>query len=181
MQRQPRGLQLKVCNSCLFRLQAGAGLVSIMIAMFVIMVSVLGYVAMQVKSLRTVTASQLQTQAITVAYSITDAIRANPAAALAGDYDGALTPPSTTVRCEGLSASCTASQIAANDMKVWSLVLNRLPGGKASVERIPVAEKGTLVRVNVCWNEGRKASAGSCPPPDDASNAIRRHALEVIL
>jgi type IV pilus assembly protein PilV len=181
MQRQPREFLLKTRNSCLFGRQAGAGLVSIMIALFVIMVSVLGHVAMQVKSLRTVTASQLQTHAITIAYSISDGMRANRKAALAGDYDGALNLPATTVTCEGLSASCTASQIAAHDMEAWSLMLERLPAGMASVERTPVAGKGVLARVHVCWNEARMASAASCPPPDDANNRLRHYALEVIL
>ena len=172
---------MKVRNSCRPRFIEGAGLVSIMIAMFVIMVSVLGYVATQVKSLRAVTASQQQTHAITIAYSITDGIRANRAAALAGDYDGRLTPPATRVTCEGLSASCTGSQIAADDMNAWSLMLKRLPGGMASVERTPVAGKGVLVRVNVCWNGERKAMAGKCPPSGDANNRLMRYALEVLL
>lgn len=163
------------------RLQAGAGLVSIMIAMLVIMASVLGYVAMQVKSVRAVTASQLQTHAITIAYSITDSIRANRTAALAGDYDGVLTTPASSVTCEGLSASCTASQIAADDMKAWSLMLTRLPRGLARIERIPVTEKAVLVRVNVCWNEARKASTGSCPPLDDTIHSLKRYELEVML
>ena len=181
IQRQPRGHKLKVRNRCLFRFHAGAGLVSIMIAMFIIMVSVLGHVAMQVKSLRAVTASQLQTHAIVIAYSITDGIRANRTAALAGDYDGALSPPATTVTCEGLSASCKGSEVAANDMKAWSLMLNRLPGGMASIERIPLSEKGVLARVHVCWNEGREASADSCPAPDDANSMLKRYELEVML
>ena len=172
---------MKVRNSCLFRLQAGAGLVSIMIAMFVIMVSVLGYVAMQVKSLRAVTASQLQTHAITIAYSISDGIRANRTAALAGHYDGALNPPAMTVTCVGVSASCTGSQIAAHDMEAWSLMLERLPAGMASVERIPVAGQGELARVHVCWKEARMESAASCPPPDGANNRLKRYALEVML
>lgn len=172
---------MKVRNSGLIRLQAGTGLVSIMIAMFVIMVSVLGYVAMQVRSLQTVTASRLQTQAITIAYSITDGIRANRPAALAGDYDGALTPQATTVTCEGLSASCTGSQIAADDMNAWSEMLKRLPGGMASVERTPVAGKGVLVSVSLCWNEERRVSADNCASSGDASDRLKRYALEVIL
>ncbi len=172
---------MKVRNSCRPRFIEGAGLVSIMIAMFVIMVSVLGYVAMQVRSLQAVTASQLQTHAITIAYSITDGIRANRAAAVAGDYDGGLIPPETRVTCEGSSASCTGSQIAADDMNAWSLMLKRLPGGIASVERTPVGEKGVLVRVNVCWNGERKASAGNCVPSGDTNNRLMRYALEVML
>jgi len=163
------------------RLQAGTGLVSIMIAMFVIMTSVLGFVAMQAKSLRIMSASQLQTHAVTIAYSITDGIRANRTAVLAGHYDGVLTTPASSVTCEGVSASCTASQIAASDMKAWSLMLTRLPGGLASIERIPATEKAVLMRVNVCWNEARKASTGSCPPPDDAINPMKRYELEVML
>ena len=172
---------MKVRNSYLHRLQAGSGLVSIMIAMFVIMVSVLGYVAMQVKSLRAVTASQLQTHAITIACSITDGIRANRTAALAGHYDGALTPQASTVTCEGLSASCTGSEIATDDMNAWSEMLKRLPGAMAGVERTPVAGKGVLVSVNICWNEERRVTADDCPPSGDASDRLKRYVLEVML
>ncbi len=172
---------MKVRNSDICSLQAGSGLVSIMIAMFVIMVSVLGYVAMQVKSLRAVTAGQLQTHAITIACSITDGIRANRTAALAGDYDGALTPQATTVTCEGLSASCSGSEIAADDMNAWSEMLRRLPGGMASVERTAVAGKGVLVSVSLCWNEERRVPADNCASSGDASDRLKRYALEVML
>ena len=101
--------------------------------------------------------------------------------ALAGDYDGALTPQPATVTCEGLSASCTGSRIAADDMNAWSEMLERLPGGMASVERIPVAGKGVLVRVNLCWNEERRVSADNCASSGDASDRLKRYALEVML
>ena len=159
----------------------GVGLVSIMIAMFVIMTSVLGYVAMQVRSMRAVTGSQLGTQAMTIASTIADGLRANRPAAIAGNYDGPVTSPESIPQCEGLSASCSASETAAHDMQAWRASLAALPGGKAHILRTLAADGETLLRVAVCWNGERVAASESCPPVDGETKPLKHYALEVIL
>ena len=174
-------LQLHAHYACKARLQRGAGLVSIMIAMFIIMTSVLGYVAMQVRSMRSVTASQLETQAITIASSIADSIRSNEPAALGGRYDGEVTASGMAGACEGIAAVCTAPEMAAYDMTTWRLSLDRLPGGRARIVRFVVPGEGTLLKVAVCWNANREGAGAGCPPGSEENNPPGSYALEVML
>ncbi len=152
-----------------------------MIAMFIIMTSVLGYVAMQVRSMRTVTASQLEMQAITIASSIAESLRSNETVALGGGYDGEVTASGISGTCEGAATICTAAEIAAYDMTTWQSSLATLPGGRARIERLVVPDEGTLLRVTVCWNANREAPDASCSPGNGDTNPPGSYALEVML
>jgi len=71
--------------------QAGVGLIEILIAVLVLSIGFLGMAALQTKALSNNNSAMARTQATIASYSILDAMRADRANALAGNYDGTVT------------------------------------------------------------------------------------------
>ncbi|MDD3575916.1 MAG: type IV pilus modification protein PilV [Halothiobacillus sp.] len=71
--------------------QRGVGLIEVLIAVLVLSIGFLGIAALQAKSLSGNSSAMMRTQANIAAYSMFDAMRADRAAALAGNYDGTVT------------------------------------------------------------------------------------------
>lgn len=83
-----------------------------------------------------------RTQAVALAYEVTDRMRANRDAALNGDYDLALSDS---------KPSCSGS-IAACDLNDWLTSLeNRLPAGDGSV----AVDANGLATIQTQWDPGR--------------------------
>ncbi len=139
---------------------AGFSLLEVLIALVILSVGLLGIAAMISSSVKSNDSAYLRTQATALAYSIIDRMRTNQLAAQNGDYDiaiGTPAPGSSTV-CDGGSANCDSSALAAFDLAQWKQSLtsstNGLPSGDGS---IGTAATGgvTTVTVTVQWNDSR--------------------------
>lgn len=125
------------------RLQRGAGLVEVLVAVIVLSIGLLGIAGMQLGSLRSNHSAWMRSEATLRALDIMDAMRANQVAAVNGDYDiaiGAAAPSGATTR--------------DLDLQEWKQNLAVLPAGDGSIARTVVAGR-TLFTVTVQWDDSR--------------------------
>jgi type IV pilus assembly protein PilV len=112
-------------------LTQGFTLLEVLIAVLVFSFGLLGIAAMVLTSVRGTHTAQLHTQATFLAQWMSDAMRANSAAVMAGNYDG---PALTALATNCTSASCSPATLATRDREVWGTMLARaLPAGAGSV------------------------------------------------
>lgn len=90
------------------RTQAGVGLLEVMISVLIMGIGLLGIAAMQATALKNSQSSLERSQAVIQSYAILESMRANRQAAIAGQYNLALTcdPPA-------------AGTLAQSDMNAW--------------------------------------------------------------
>jgi type IV pilus assembly protein PilV len=117
--------------------QRGVTLIEALVALLVLSIGLLGVAGLQMVALRNNHGAHLRSQATVLAYDIADRMRANRAAALAGDYD---------VAVGGTIAGAT---LAAIDVQTWKQTLSGvLPGGDGSLAR-----NGNVVRIQIQWRD----------------------------
>lgn len=140
---------------------AGFTLIEVLVAVLVLSIGLLGLAGMQARALQFGQGAYLRSQATLLASDILDRIRANPEAALAGQYDIGLTDaPDSSATCIG--AACGTSALASFDTNVWRCSLGNwdddancqalnidglLPEGKGSI-----ANSNGLITVTVQWH-----------------------------
>ncbi len=112
----------------------GAGLIEVLICLLVITLGLLGFAGLQLQSLRTNQAAQLQTRATGAAYDLIERMRANRSIAALGGYrlsSGADARP--VPECN--ARNCSAQQLAQRDLALWKENLaHEFPEGDGEVE-----------------------------------------------
>ena len=128
------------------RVQRGAGLIEVLVAVLVLAIGLLGIAAMQTTALRNNQSALERSQAVIQSYAILDAMRANREQALAGAYDlGALT----------CAVPATAGTLAQNDLIAWMQSLQATLGPDACGQVSCPANSPCTVTVR--WNDVRAA------------------------
>lgn len=114
----------------------GLTLSGILVAVLVLGIGLLGVAGLQARALQMNTGSYQRTQAMMLAQSMVDRMRANAKDTVSqnGYYDmGGSASASTTAACT-TTAGCDEQQIASKDLAVWTgAVTDRLPGGTGVV------------------------------------------------
>ena len=133
---------------------SGFSLLEVLIAVLVLAVGLLGVAALQLNGLKNNQSALQRSLATTLAYSMMDAMRANRAGALAGNYTmtKTCTPPS-------------GGTLVSNDKRVWIETL-KTNLGDADTTCGEVSCTGAVCTVKVYWDDSR-GSAG------DASQVIQ--------
>jgi type IV pilus assembly protein PilV len=135
--------------------QAGFSLIEVLVTVVVLAIGLLGLAGLQINGLRYTHSAYFRSQATILAEDILDRMRANRAAAEAGNYIIGIGTSPGTASCEGTSANCTSDQMAGADLYEWKQVLSKtLPQGNGSVAR-----QGDGFRVVVQWDDSRGADA----------------------
>jgi type IV pilus assembly protein PilV len=124
------------------RVQSGAGLIEILIAILVVAIGVIGVSRVQINMLRSTQDAMLRTQASILAYDMIDRLRLDRERALAGAYD----------RSFGDEAPGTGT-IPGDAVNEWLNQLARLPEGDGAILR-----NVNQFTVRVRWDETRGAS-----------------------
>jgi len=124
----------------------GVGLIEVLVAVLVLAIGLLGVAAMQALALRNSQSSLERSQGVVHAYTILDAMRANPVAARGGAYNIGMT---CTVPAGGA--------LPANDLRNWMTELQQNLGPTACGQ---VNCVGPMCTVTVQWDDSR-GSAGS--------------------
>lgn len=149
------------------RVQSGITLIEALIALLLLSGAALGYAALQVRGLSSNAGAMWRSKAALLAYEMSDRMRANRLAVVAGSYN-ALTVPAA-VAC-GAGASCTTSNMALLDFFQWRTSLaSELPAGSGAVcldatpddgdAANPACDgAGTTFAVKVFWVEHNEAS-----------------------
>ena len=92
--------------------QDGVGLIEILIAVLVLSIGFLGMAALQTKALSNNNSAMARTQATIASYSILDAMRADRANALGGNYN-------TTVTTGGGNCPAAGNTLASAQLNIW--------------------------------------------------------------
>ena len=143
----------------LVRGQRGDTMIEILVTIIILAVGVLGAAALQVTTLKNLNTSHSASAAAIVAQDFSERMRANPTAALAGDYEHAAALE-VFPNCE--TGVCTRTELASYDIGTWWNQLTAvLPVGSAEVTR----DIGTNTFVlTIRWDEDRSGSEGvNCP------------------
>jgi type IV pilus assembly protein PilV len=125
----------------------GVGLIEVLVAVLVLAIGLLGVAAMQAMALRNSQSSLERSQGVIHAYTILDAMRANPGAARAGAYNMGLT-----------CAVPSAGNLVANDKRAWIDMLQQNLGNTACGQ---VACAGALCTITVQWDDSRGSSGST--------------------
>lgn len=119
----------------------GFSLIEVLVAVLVLSIGLLGLAALQATSLKSNDGAYLRTQATILSYDLFDRMRANRAAAWAGDYDIDI----------GDSAP-TGTSRAQQDVNFWlGQLATKLPSGDGEVD----CSNAPNCRVLVQWNDER--------------------------
>jgi len=145
----------------LSRRQRGDTMIEVLVTIIIIAVGVLGTAALQVTTLKNLSSSHSASVAAIVAQDFAERMRANPVAALAGNYDHSVAP-TTTTDCVG-SPCADVADLAAYDIETWWAQLTAvLPSGSGEVK--PLTPGGNIFELTVRWDEDRSGSVGvACP------------------
>lgn len=138
----------------------GFTLIEVLVTLLVLSIGLLGIAKLLLVSSRANDSAYLRTQATALAYSILDSMRANPQAAVAGNYNGsaaAATNPGT--QCPA-SSPCSTATIAQYDMWNWqqALTTGLGPSGSGTVATANVTDPVTggtdvTATITVQWND----------------------------
>ncbi|RLU00871.1 type IV pilus modification protein PilV [Ketobacter sp.] len=118
-------------NHSLNQRQTGVGLIEVLVALLILTIGILGMVALQTRALQFSQDSVYTSQALMMAYEMTDRMRANR-----GSENDYLVDYGTDVaagtNCE--SSVCTATQMARFDTSLWKqAIAANLPYGDGEI------------------------------------------------
>jgi type IV pilus assembly protein PilV len=138
----------------------GFTLIEVLVTLLVLSIGLLGIAKLLLVSSRANDSAYLRTQATSLAYSILDSMRANRAAAVAGNYSGSsgsATNPGT--QC-AVSSPCSPATTAQYDLWNWqqALTTGLGPSGSGSVTTANVTDPVTgdtdvTATITVQWND----------------------------
>lgn len=154
-------------NGCRKTHQRGMSLVEVMVALLVLGIGVMGYAALQLRSVKMSEDTYSRSQAMAIAQDAIERVRANIDGLptyLSTNWGADLAAPET--RCTYTNAipptPCTAEQMVANDVyELRTTARTMLPAGSVEVEAC-----NQLTCVTVAWNETTTANCDQ-----DAINA----------
>ncbi|WP_370981550.1 type IV pilus modification protein PilV [Agaribacterium sp. ZY112] len=130
------------------KLQAGAGLIEVMVAVLVLGIGLLGLMNLQNRSLQLNQQAYLYSQASNLAWDIMERMGANSAVADSYllDYGAAV-----TASTDCTSTNCSAEQLAQWDQAQWLIDLNKsLPLAEASItQAVGLREYTISIRMDV--------------------------------
>lgn len=122
--------------------QCGATLIEVLVAIVILSIGLLGLAGLQATSVQGNYGAFYRSQATILAADITDRMRANRKAAIAGNYN----------LSELKSAYTTTSTRADKDLNEWLIQVAKLPAGKARIER---DSSTALVTITINWDDSR--------------------------
>ncbi|HEX2138610.1 MAG TPA: type IV pilus modification protein PilV [Woeseiaceae bacterium] len=138
----PAGASLALSAAC--PRCRGLTLVEILVALLILSIGLLGLAGLQTVSLQFNTSAYYRTQATALAYGLADRMRANRAAALAGDYTAGFAAPAPDC-----AAPVAAGTLPQQDLSAWRMALAcRLPLGNGSVAR-----NGNDFTLTIRWDD----------------------------
>ena len=142
--------------------ESGFTLIEALIALFIVMIGLLGVAGMQALAIHNSTQAHIRSQASLDAHSLASIIRSNHAYWTAATAPGTVNIAVSGVTQSSLAATtdcsttnCTAAESAAYSLNDWAKVLQDLPSGTtATITRAAVAGTApSAYRVTLQWSE----------------------------
>lgn len=142
--------------------QSGASLIEVMVALFVMAIGLLGFAALLTTSSTLNQRAFQLSQAVFLAESIVERVRANRNGSSVSDYGVNLSEnPSSNSNCD--SSACSPTDMAKWDVAQWMMQVNSLlPSGDAQIE-VNTVSGITSITVTVYYElrEGGKSTGGA--------------------
>lgn len=144
------------------RTQAGVGLIEVLVSLLVLSIGMLGLAGLQMYSLRNNQGSMERSMAVVETHSIADAMRADRAAALAGDFDF------DTADVDDLTGDTFAEQA----LQTWhaSLVNALGPTANGLIACTSTGANAGVCTITIRWTDAR--SADSTTERDASAQAV---------
>lgn len=139
------------------RLTRGASLIEVLVAVLIMAIGLLGVAALQAAALRNGQSALERTQGVVQTYAMLDAMRANPTAARANNYNKAKT-------CTVPAIPSTGATLVDSDWNSWMDSLHKSMGTSACGQVTCASNVCTIV---VTWDDSR-ATAVSGATTDSA-------------
>ena len=131
--------------------QAGVGLLEVLIAVLILSLGLLGMAVLQARSLQQSQSSMMRSHAVALGYSILDGLRLDRDAAMAGNYNLALT----------CAAPATTGQLAGDTLNLWITDLQRVLGqGATTCGFINCAANG-ICTIRIRWDDSRAGGSAT--------------------
>ncbi len=140
--------------------QNGTTLIEVLVAMIVLAIGILGVAAMQTTSVKANQSSYYRSQATLLAADMTDRLRANRTVALAGSYDFASPPTSSSAHTE------SGNQVALDKAQWLNLLARSMPEGTGSITH----DGNNVFTITIQWNDGRGRIRTAGDEPDTAED-----------
>jgi len=132
--------------------QQGLSLIESMIALLVVSIGLLGIAALQITAMSQNTSALNHSQAVWIAYNMSDRIRAN--LTVFNAYDGIDTSGSYSGDC--IASACTTGQMVTADASEWSQLIANLPAGRGQV-----TSNADGLLVTVMWDDDGTGATGT--------------------
>jgi type IV pilus assembly protein PilV len=140
------------------RNQTGASLIEVLVAFLLLSFGLLGLSGLQINALKNNQSAVQRSQATMLAYFMMDAMRANRAAALAGNYN-------TGTQADPTCEAAGGASLAANDQSAWFDALKNGLGNADStcgfVACTAIGTSGADCVVRVYWDDTRAVGGGA--------------------
>lgn len=138
-----------------YRYQQGVSLIEVLVAMFLLGIAVIGFVALQVKSVTATGESLSRAQAVSIAQDVSERMRANY-----GQIAAYRTADWTVMPTQDCYTNvCTAAQMVAFDIRLAKEVASvSLPNGNIAVR---TCSGSTNLCIYVSWGDTTTASTGT--------------------
>lgn len=143
------------CEQIVTIKQSGSTLIEVLITVLVLSIGLLGMATLQFDAMKLNHDSFLRSQAVNLAYDMSDRIRVNRSGANAGDYSITIAATAPTV----VTTPSTPEEIADLDMNTWlNDLAAELPAGDGSIVYRTdgdISQFGDEFTIQVCWDESR--------------------------
>ena len=149
----------KITQYYLHNRHCGFALVEVLVAVVVLAIGLLGLAGLHATGFRDNHGAFVRTQATYAVNDLADRMRANRAAAIAGNYEVGSAPAAPTFDCvtnfTGTSSPglCNPAEMATADLVAWYAFLgNAMPGGNATIVCNPVGCGANAIHtIAVTW------------------------------
>ncbi len=129
----------------------GFTLVEVLVAVAVLSIGIFGLIALESTALRMNQDAYIRSQVTVLIYDIADKMRSN----MSADYGSATVASAACVSYSGSPTSCSASQVAGNDLYDWQTAISRiLPVGSGAI-----SSSGAITTVKVEWDDDRDTAS----------------------
>lgn len=143
----------------LIKRNSGFALVEVLVAVMVLAIGLLGLAGLHASGFRDNHGAFVRTQATYAVNDLADRMRANRAAAIAGNYEVAAAPVAPAFDCianfTGTTTAglCNPAEMATADLVAWYAFLgNAIPGGNATIVCNPVGcGLNAIHTITVTW------------------------------
>ena len=148
------------------RKQRGLSLIESMIALVVISIGLLGIAALQITAMSQNSSALNHSQAVWLAYNMSDRIRANNSEFL--NYDGIDTNIGYSGDC--IVSACSTAQMLQADAAEWATMVQSLPGGRGMI-----TSNADGLLVTILWDDEGTGNVNST----DCINDVACYTLAV--